>query len=53
MIKDTMRVALVEMFAQSPDVVDRLSSPGHRLIGVVSDLGLDLKSTEQRVNRGA
>lgn len=48
-----MRVNLVEMFAQSTDLVDRLSSPGHRLIGVVSDLGRDFKSTEQRVNRGA
>ena len=49
----TMRVDLVEMFAQSTDLVDRPSSPGHRLIGVVRDLSRDLKSTEQRVNRGA
>ena len=48
-----MRVDLVEMFAQSTDLVDRSSSPGHRLIGVVRDLGRDLESTEQRVNRGA
>ena len=52
-IEDTTRVNLVEMFTQSTDLVDRLSSPGHRLIGVVSDLGRDFKSTEQRVNRGA
>ena len=48
-----MRVNLVERFAQSTDLVDCLSCPGHRLIGVVSDLGRDFKSTEQRVNRGA
>ena len=48
-----MRVNLVEIFAESTDLVDRLSYPGHRLIGVVSDLGRDFKSTEQRVNRGA
>ena len=50
-LKDTMRVDLVELLAQSPDLDDRSRPPGHRLIGVVSDLGSDLKSTQQHIPR--
>ena len=47
----TMRVDLVEMLAQSPDLDDRSSPPGDRLIGVVSDLSSYLKSTQQNIPR--
>ncbi len=46
-----MRVDLVEMLAQSPDLDDRSSPPRNRLIGVVSDLSSDLKSTQQNIPR--
>ena len=50
-LEDTMRVDLVEMLAQSTNFDDRSSPPGDRLIGVVSDLSRDLKSTQQNVPR--
>lgn len=46
-----MRVDLVEMLTQSPDLDDRSRPPGDRLIGVVSYLSRDLKSTQQNIPR--
>ena len=45
-LEHTMRVDLVEMLAESTNLDDRSSPPGDRLIGVVSDLSCDLKSTQ-------
>ena len=50
-LEHTMRVDLVEMLAQSPDLNDRSRPPGDRLIGVVSDLSSYLKSTEEDIPR--
>ena len=50
-LEDTMRVDLVEMLAQSTNLDDRSRPPGDRLIGVVSDLGRDLKSAEENIPR--
>ena len=48
-LEHTMRVDVVEMLAQSPNLDDRSRPPGDRLIGVISGLGRDLKSTQQDV----
>ena len=47
----TLRVDLVEMLAQSTNLDDRSRPPGDRLLGVVSDLSRDLKSTQQDIPR--